>query len=124
MRQNWLEWGALAISVMVVVGVVGFLLLDGLRDEGDPPEPVAQLHLDEAYETDHGWILPVTLTNDGDVAAESLVMRATATVAGDEEESETAVAYLPAGTDVDVSFGFSAEAEGEVTVQVISFTLP
>ncbi len=124
MRQNWLEWGALAVSVAAVVGVVGFLVLDGLRDEGDPPEPIVELHMDQAYDTDHGWILPATLTNDGDTAAEALVMRATATVSDTEEESEVGVAYLPAGTAVEVSFGFSVEPDGDVTVQVVSFALP
>ncbi len=124
MRQNWLEWGALAASVVAVVGVVGFLTVDGIRDEGRPPTPVAELLDAEAYMTDHGWILPAELTNDGDTAAELLVMRATATVDGAEEESEISVDYLPAGTAVTVSFGFSAEPEGEVTVQVVAFRVP
>ena len=124
MRQNWLEWAALAVSVVAVVGVVGFLIVDGLADEGRPPTPVVELLDAEAYMTDHGWILPAELTNDGDTAAEALGLRATATVDGTEEESEISVDYLPAGTAVSVSFGFSAEPEGEVTVQVIGFRLP
>lgn len=124
MRQNWLEWAALAVSVAAVVGVVGFLVLDGLRDEGDPPEPIVELHMDQAYDTQHGWIVPATLTNDGDTAAEALVVRATTTVSESEEESEVAVAFLPAGTAVEVSFGFSEEPDGDVTVQVVSFALP
>jgi uncharacterized protein (TIGR02588 family) len=124
MRQNWLEWGALAASVIAVVAVVGFLVVDGISDEGRPPTPVVELLDAEAYMTEHGWILPAQLTNDGDTAAEALVIRATATVEGTEEESEISVDYLPAGTAVEVSFGFSAEPEGEVTVQVVGFRLP
>ena len=124
MRQNWLEWVALVVSVLAVIGVVGFLLLDGLRDEGEPPNPTVQLHADEAYRTDHGWIVPATVTNAGDEAAEALVLRATATVAGAEEESELTIDYLPAGTAVDISLGFSAEPEGTPAVQVIGFRLP
>lgn len=124
MRQNWLEWGALAASVVAVVAVVGFLIVDGISDEGRPPTPVIELLDAKAYQTEHGWILPAQLTNDGDTAAEALVIRATATVEGTEEESEISVDYLPAGTAVEVSFGFSAEPEGEVTVQVVGFRLP
>ncbi len=124
MRQNWLEWVALAASVVAVIGVVGFLVVDGVADEGRPPTPVVELLDAEAYMTDHGWILPAELTNDGDTAAEALGLRATAAVDGSEEESEISVDYLPAGTAVSVSFGFSAEPEGEVTVQVIGFRLP
>ncbi len=124
MRQNWLEWVALVVSVVAVIGVVGFLLVDGLRDEGAPPNPIVELHIDQAYATDYGWIVPATVTNGGDEAAEALVLRATAIVAGAEEESELAVDYLPAGTAVEISFGFSAEPEGTPAVQVIGFRLP
>ncbi len=124
MRQNWLEWGALVISIIAVIGVVGFLVVDGLSDGGQPPSPIVELHADKAYPTDHGWIVPATVTNDGDEAAEALVLRATATVAGDEEESELTVDYLPAGTAVEISFGFSAEPDAAPLVQVIGFRLP
>ena len=124
MRQNWLEWFALAVSVLAVVGVVGFLVVDGLRDEGQPPTPIVEVRYPEAYSTDHGWIVPATVTNDGDRAGEALVIRATATVNGEEEESELTVDYLPARTAVEVSIGFSAEPDGEVTVQVVGFRLP
>lgn len=124
MRQNWVEWVALAVSVLAVVGVVGFLIVDGIRDEGKPPTPIVELHRAEAYPTDHGWIVPATITNEGDTAAVALVLRSTAVVGGEPEESEITVDYLPAGTSVEVSLGFSAEPSGEVTVQVIGFRLP
>ena len=124
MRRNWLEWVALAVSIVGVVGIVGFLLLDGLTDDGRPPTAVVEVLTGDAYSTDHGWIVPAELTNDGDEAAELLVLRATATVDGTEEEAEIAIDYLPAGTAVAVSFGFSAEPSGEVSVQVVGFRLP
>lgn len=124
MRQNWVEWVALAVSVLAVVGVVGFLIVDGIRDEGQPPTPIVELHRADAYATDHGWIVPATITNQGDTAAEALVLRSTAVVGGEPEEGEITVDYLPAGTSVEVSLGFSAEPSGEVTVQVIGFRLP
>lgn len=124
MRQNWVEWVALAVSVLAVLGVVGFLVVDGIRDEGQPPTPVVELHRDGAYATDHGWLVPARITNEGDTAAEALVLRGTATIAGEDEESEITIDYLPAGTSVEVSLGFSAEPDGEVTVQVVGFRLP
>lgn len=123
-RQNGLEWAVLAISAVLVVGIVGFLVVDGLRDEGRPPEPVVELRLDEGYATDHGWIVPATVNNLGDTAAEALVLRATAVVAGTEEEAELTVDYLPPGTEVEISFGFSARPEGAVDVRTIGFRLP
>ena len=124
MRRNWVEWVAMGISVAAIIGVVGFLVVDGLTDAGRPPEPRVVLQPDAAYETTTGWIVPATVTNDGDRPAEELVLRATATVEGSEEESELTIDYLPPGTDVEVSFGFSAEPDGEVTVTTVAFRLP
>lgn len=124
MRQNWLEWVVLGVSVAAVVGLVGFLLVDGVTDEGRPPVPVVALQVDAAYDVADGWILPAMVTNDGDEVAEALVLRATATVEGTEEESEISIDFLPAGTDIDVSFGFSGRPDGDVTVSIVGFRLP
>ena len=124
MRQNWLEWVVLGVSVAAVAGLVGFLVVDGLTDAGRPPEPVITLQTDAAYDVAEGWILPAMATNDGDEAAEALALRATATVDGVEEESEVTIDYLPAGTDVEFSFGFSGQPDGDVTVSIVGFRLP
>ena len=124
MRRNWVEWLALAISVAAIVGVVGFLAVDGLTDAGRPPEPRVELVPDAAYGTSSGWIVPATVTNDGDRPAVALVLRATATVGGSEEESEVTIDFLPPGTDVEISFGFSAEPDGDVTITTVGFRLP
>lgn len=124
MRQNWLEWVVLGVSAAVVIGLVGFLVVDGITDDGRPPEPVVKLDLDAAYEIATGWIVPATVTNEGDGGAEALAIRATATVDGAEEESEVTIDFLPPGTDVELSFGFSAEPDGGVTIQTIGFRLP
>lgn len=124
MRQNWAEWAVLAVSVVAVLAIIGVLVFDGLFADTGPPEPVVEINAGAAYETATGWIVPATVTNAGGEAAEELVLRASASVAGDEEESEVTLDYLPAGTDVEIAFGFSAEPDGEVTVQTIGFRLP
>lgn len=50
MSRNWLEWVVLVVSAALLVGVVGFLVVDGLRDEGTPPRPVATLDFDGAHD--------------------------------------------------------------------------
>ena len=124
MRQNWLEWTALAVSITAIVGLAGFLIVDGLVDEGAPPSPVVTLRPDEAYETPNGWLIPATVGNDGDEAAEAVDIEAVATVSGTEETSTAVLDYLPAGTEVDVTFGFTERPDGEVTVRVVGFRLP
>lgn len=124
MRSNWLEWVVLAVSIVAVVGIVGFLVVDGAMDEGRPPNPIVTLRHGEAYAGEHGWYLPATVGNSGDSAAEAVLIRATATVAGREEESEVTVDYLPAGTDVEITLGFPDEPDGDVTVLPTGFRLP
>lgn len=124
MRQNWLEWVVLGVSALGLVGLVGFLIVDGITNDARAPQPRVALHIEAAYQAPSGWIVPATVTNDGDVAAEALVLRATATVDGAEEESEITIDFLPPGTAVEISFGLSAEPDGEVTVQTIGFRLP
>jgi uncharacterized protein (TIGR02588 family) len=124
MRQNWVEWTALGVSVLATLGLAGFLVVDGLVDEGAPPAPTVELRSGDAYESDHGWIIPATVGNDGDEAAEAVILEATASVGGTEETSVVDVDYLPAGTEVDVSFGFSARPDGDVALRVVGFRLP
>jgi|GEM_PF-4367920 len=37
MKRNALEWLVLIASLLAVVGLVGFLLVDGLADSSEPP---------------------------------------------------------------------------------------
>jgi uncharacterized protein (TIGR02588 family) len=122
--RNWLEWVVLAASAAVLAGIVGFLIVDGLSGQGRPPEPVVTLDPAAAYEAENGWLVPAVVRNVGDTAAEAAVLRATAQVSGETEESEITIDYLPAASHVDVTFGFSAKPEGEVRVAVIGFRLP
>lgn len=123
-RANWLESLVLIVSVVAVLAVVGFLVVDGFLDDGRPPEPVITLRHENAYASDGGWFVPADVFNRGDSAAEAVVLRATATVADTEEESEVTLDYLPAGTRVAIAFAFSAEPDGDVSVHPVGFRLP
>jgi uncharacterized protein (TIGR02588 family) len=114
----------LGVSAAAVVGLVGFLVVDGITDQGRPPLPVVELQADAAYDVAGGWIVPAMVTNDGDEAAEALVLRATATVDGTDEESDVTVDFLAAGTDIEVSFGFSGRPDENATVSIVGFRLP
>ncbi|HVM25258.1 MAG TPA: hypothetical protein VM253_07670 [Candidatus Limnocylindrales bacterium] len=123
-RQNWLEWLALGVSAVAVAGVIGFLAVDAIFDDGRPPIPEVELHTEAAYEAPAGWLIPATVRNGGDRAAEAVVLRASAEVGGTTEESELTVDYLPSGSEAQVTFGFSGEPDGEVSVGVVGFRLP
>lgn len=124
MPRNWLEWLALGIGSVALVAVVGILLADELSGGDAPPDISVELHHDQAYETDHGWLLPATLTNVGDDAAEAVELEAVATVEGAEERSTVQVDYAPSHSEVEATFAFSAPPDGDVEVQVTGFRLP
>lgn len=124
MKRNWLEWAALLVSVVAIGAVVVLLVFDGLAGAGRPAEPILMLHADQAREAELGWLLPATASNAGDMAAESVVLEATAEVGGEMETSELEVAFLPPGSEVKVVFGFSAEPSGPIEVRLVSYLTP
>ena len=123
MKRNAVEWTVIAVSVLAIGLLVGVLVVEGLC-ESRPPDPTIEVRLDEAREGALGWIVPATVTNDGDEAAEAVVIEATATVNGLDETSEQAINFLPAGTEVELAFAFSAEPDGAITVRLLGQRLP
>ncbi len=124
MKRNWLEWAILVISVAVVVALVGYLLVTGLAS-GGPAIIRAEVSSAEAADgSDGGWLVPLTVRNEGGKAAVSIVVEGTATVAGMEESSELTVDVLAADSEVELVLGFSGRPEGEVQVRVVGFETP
>lgn len=123
MKRNVVEWAVIVISVLSIALLVGILVIEGLS-ESRPADPTIEVRQAEAREIGLGWIVPVIVTNEGDQAAEAVVIEATATVEGETETSEQEVNFLPAGTQVDLAFGFSAAPEGEVTFRLVGYRVP
>ena len=124
MPRNWLEWMTLAVGVAALTLVVGVLVADEVTSGDRPPQPRVELHLDRAYESEGGWFVPATLTNEGDEAAEAITVVASATVGGETEQAEAVVDYGPPRSAVEITFGFSAAPDGEIEVVVTGFRLP
>ena len=124
MKRNSLEWAILVISVAVVVALVGYLLVSGLANDG-PAMIRAEVTAAEAAEgPGGGWLVPVTVHNEGEKAAVSIVVEGTAIVAGTEESSELTVDVLAVDSEVELVLGFSGRPEGEVEVRVVGFESP
>ena len=124
MKRNALEWVGLAISVAALAVLVGLLVADAVSGGSEPPQPAVNLRMDEAYEAPDAFLIPATVGNTGDTSAESVIVEATATVAGEEEISPQEIDFLPADSEVDIAFGFSARPDGDVTVRIVGFRQP
>lgn len=123
MKRNIIEWAVLAASAIAITVLVAALVVEGLNEDR-PANPQVELRPAEARQGSLGWILPATVRNDGDVAVETVILEAQATVAGELETSELEVSFLPGGSSVDVAFAFSAQPSDEVTVRLVGFRLP
>jgi len=123
MKRNVVEWIVLLASIGAIAILVAVIVAEGLG-ESRPADPSIELHAADARHGALGWILPATVANAGDEAAEAVVIEARAMVGGGEETSELEIDYLPAGTEVEVSFAFSAQPEGEVVARLVGFRTP
>ena len=124
MSRNWLEWLILLVSIGLVLGLVGYLLVSGLTSHG-PAEIRTEVNDAKAADsTDGGWLVPLTVRNEGGMAAAAIVVEATATVDGTEEASQLTVDLLAADSEVELVIGFSGRPEGEVEVRVVGFETP
>ncbi len=124
MNRNWLEWAILSISIALVVGLVGYLLVSGLTNGGPAVIRLEAAEGEAADGPDGGWLVPLTVRNDGGKAAVSIVVEGTASVAGMEESSELTIDILAAASQVDVVLGFSGRPEGKVQVRVVGYETP
>jgi uncharacterized protein (TIGR02588 family) len=124
MKRNWLEWLILVVSAGLVIGLVGYLLVSGLTSRGPASIRTEVISAEAADSRDGGWLVPLTVRNEGGTAAGAIVVEATAMVDGAEEASQLTVDLLAADSEVELVLGFSGRPEGEVNVRVVGFETP
>jgi len=71
-RKNWLEWGVFAVSAVLVVGVLGYLVYDGAGSNGDSPRIAVTLGAPEQQAD--VYVIPVTIRNTGSHTAEQVAV--------------------------------------------------
>lgn len=69
-EKNWLEWGVFGISALLVLGVLGYLIYQGAT-QGDQPARI-EVELGKPERRGDGHMIPVTVSNRGDVTAEGV----------------------------------------------------
>lgn len=103
-EKSWLEWLVFALSVLLIMTVIGFLVYDLSRDKGMPPE--IHVTLGEPAAAPHGFVVPVTVTNKGQQTAQELQVEVTREGA-DSEQAEFQIDFLSAGEVRQGWVGFS-----------------
>jgi uncharacterized protein (TIGR02588 family) len=116
----------LAISVMLILGLVALVTYVSVTGGGEPPIVEATPLLDEIRHEGESYFLPVAVTNrGGQTAAEVTVQAELAAGDGSAETSEFTLDFLAGGETREGTVVFASDpAAGELTVDVASFQSP
>ncbi len=94
LQKNWVEWIVFAVGLMLVVGTLAYLAYDAMT-VGDAP-PSIEIRVGAPLERPHNYVIPVSITNHGDLTAEGVHIEVALESGGAEtERSEFDVAFLP-----------------------------
>ena len=116
----------LAISVVLLVGLVGMLLWLDLGRGDASARITTDLRFDSAYEHEGAWYLPVTFTNVGDRATEVLEVDIVRPIDGEQPETSTlAYTFVAGGEQVDGTAVFDEKPTPDtIEVDVLAITEP
>jgi uncharacterized protein (TIGR02588 family) len=90
------EWIVAAVSAALVLGVVGFLIYDGVRSPTTPPDVTVEI--DSIQPAGPGYLVLLRAENRGrSTAAEVMVEGELEADTGSVETSQTTIDYVPAG---------------------------
>ena len=124
-EKNWLEWSVFGVGLLLVAGTLGYLIYDGAAT-GEAP-PAVEVKLGEPRQTDHNFVVPVTVTNHGDQTAEGVTVEVTLEGAGggEPERGELTVAFLPRRATREGWVAFRTDPRnGRLTPRVLGYEKP
>lgn len=125
LEKNWLEWIVFAISLVLVVSMLGYLVYDGAV-LGDAP-PTIEFQLGTPQSRSSRFLVPVSVTNRGDETAESVHIEVVLESGGQEQESaEFEIAFLPRHSTREgwVTFQTDPRSVEEMKARVLGFEKP
>ena len=93
--KNWLEWSVFAISLAIIVGIIGYLAYAALTTENRPPD-LRVLVGPAVPGSANTHRLPLVVENFGDQTAEQVTIEVVLREGGrDVERAEMQIAFLP-----------------------------
>lgn len=125
LEKNWLEWVVFAASFVLVVSTLGYLVYDGAT-LGDAP-PSIQFQLGKPQPQLNHFIVPVSVTNQGDETAEGVQVEVVLERGGQEQESaQFEIAFLPRQSTREgwVTFETDPRTVDEMKARVLGFEKP
>jgi uncharacterized protein (TIGR02588 family) len=124
-RKNWLEWLVFGCGVLLVLGTVGFLARDAMREDAKPADVIVRLGRPRAGAERHA--IPVTVINVGGEAATGVRVQVALERDGTEiERAELEIPFLPRGARREgwVTFGGASGPDDRVRAAAVGYERP
>ena len=116
------EWVTFVVAVAVVVVVVGLVAVE-IPGSKTPPAPAVEIGAVE--ERSGHFVVPVSVTNDGERTASDVQVVASLSIDGDELESDATVDFLSGGEVEELEFEFDDDpADGELEIRIGGYRVP
>jgi uncharacterized protein (TIGR02588 family) len=125
LEKNWVEWAVFALSLMLVAGTLTYLAYDAATIGSEPP--AIEVRTGAPVERLGNFIVPVSVTNHGDVTAEGVHIEVTLENGGEEvERSEFDIAFLPrrATREGWVAFQTDPRAAQKINARALGYEKP
>jgi uncharacterized protein (TIGR02588 family) len=116
----------LAVSIAIVLGIVGLIAWLNLRGSEEPVSIIVKPLVEERWEADSEYYLPVEILNDGDATVEDVQIEAEL-ILGDDPPvtAQLSVPFLAGGERARGTFVFGEDpAQAELTVRATSYKEP
>ena len=119
-----LEWTVFGISLVLVLGLIGFLIYDAATGGNAPPELVVRLG--RAERNAGGYAVPVEVHNQGDETAEGVHVEVALEIPGQEpERADLEIAFVPRQSLRRAWVTFPVNpAAGRLTGRVLGYEVP
>lgn len=111
------------VILIVVFGVAGWVSITSNKDS---PLIVVETRLEETRESGARFYVPITITNEGGLTAQDVVVTGELdTGEGQPESGEVTITFLSGGESEEAELVFTADPnEGDLTVGPTSFVYP
>ncbi len=123
-KKNILEWIVFAVSLILVMGVIGYLSYDAATLGNNPPD--IQVRLGASEQRTKRFVIPVTVKNAGDETAEGVRVEVKLKLDGaDAETGELEFPFVPRGGQREGFVAFNSDPNaGRLETRVLGYEKP
>lgn len=116
----------LAISILILGAVLGLASYANITTGEEPPTINVEADLENVRETENGFYVPITITNNGGLTAQDVVVIGELDlVDGEPETGEVTIAFLAGGESEQAELVFTVHPDdGEFTLIPSSYLVP